>query len=155
MQSRSRHVALLPVLVICASGIAIGCASGRINHFSLAADGAPSAELILLRRSGELAGACCALTLELNGAKLVKLRTGTYAEFPLAPGAYQLYFGGFEAVPSATLNDLELAAGTRTYVMFGAGRWFNNVIGASWEFNVMPEEHARELMQSYKRVGGE
>ena len=154
MQSRSRLVALLSILVIFASGIAFGCASGRFNHFSLAADGAPSAELVLLRRS-ELAGAAFALTLQLNNAKLVKLRTGTYAEFHLTPGTYQLHFGRFEALPSATLNDLELAAGTRTYVMFGAGRWFNYVFGPTLGFNVIPEEHARELMQSYKRVGGE
>ncbi len=158
MQSKSRCVALLPILVISASGFAFGCASGRFNHFSLVTDGAPSAELVLLRRS-ELVLAAFALTLELNRAKLVKLRTGTYAEFRLAPGTYQLHFGGFEAVPPATLNDLELAAGTRTYVMFGqhdlAREGSVLFWGPTLEFNVMTEEHAREFMRSYKRVGAE
>ena len=154
MQSKSRCVALLPILVISASGFAFGCASGRFNHFSLVTDGAPSAELVLLRRS-ELVLAAFALTLELNRAKLVKLRTGTYAEFRLAPGAYQLRFWDPKADRSVNVNDLELAAGTRTYVMFGAGRWFNYVFGPNWGFTVMPEERARELMRSYKRVGAE
>ena len=166
MKSKSRWLLLLPILSLSASSIVIGCASGRFNHPSLAARQAPSAELILLRRS-ELAGGAFAFTVELNGEKLAKLRTGTYAEFRLVPGAYQLHFDGFQAIPPATFDNLKLAAGTRTYVMFGqydiawgahasfstAGPSSSGITATPlMGFNVMPDEPALELMRSYKQV---
>lgn len=169
MPEKCQHVSLLSVVLIAASSGAISCASGRFDHPSLVAGETPSAELVVLRRS-ELAAGAFALTLELDGEKLVKLRTGRYAEFRLAPGTYQLHFDGFQAIPPATLDGLQLAAGTRTFVMFGQGEivWGGSV-GVSTSgpptagvtatpimgLQVMPEERARSLMRSYEPVGEE
>ena len=164
-----RPVFVFFLLLIAASGATIACASGRFDHPALVAGQAPSAELVILRKN-ELAGGAYALTIELNGYKLVKLRTGRYAEFQVAPGRYELYFAGFQAVPSAILSDLSLAPGSRTYVILGQRdiAWGTSVnvnvsapggssVGVTaipiMGFHVLPEEQAWKLIESYQLVG--
>ena len=112
----------LPVLLVVLIGLWLGagCASGVYRHPLLVSGDEPSAELVVLRKD-EMWGAAVALLVRLDGEKLVKLRTGRYAEFRIQPDVYRLSMdpGNFSVVPAAVLDPLRLELRTRTYVLLG------------------------------------
>ncbi len=159
---------------------ALACASGRFQHPALVeatAGEESSAELVLIRMS-ELAGGAFAMTLRLEGEKLAKLRTGRYVDFRLQPGTYTLSMDPFQNIGGTELHGLELAPGTKTYVLLGSSDivWGYGVsVSISGGVNVptssassasvsalpvfglqiIGEETAKQLMSEYEAVGAD
>jgi hypothetical protein len=128
-------------------------------------------------RKNEVWGSAVALLVRLEGEKLVKLRTGRYAEFRIQPDVYRLSMdkpGNPIQVDAAVFDPLRLEAQTRTYVLlskygesWGYGANFcvmgscpgGSSSGASMSvtfgFQFIPEEEAYALMGEYTRVGYE
>ncbi len=161
--------ALFLTLLACG---ALACASGRFQHPALVEATAPeesSAELVLIRMS-ELAGGAFAMTLRLEGEKLAKLRTGRYVDFRLQPGTYTLSMDPFQNIGGTELHGLELAPGTKTYVLLGSSdiAWGYSVsvstsappsAGVSalpiFGLQIIGEETAKQLMSEYEAVGAD
>lgn len=170
ISSRRCSHPLISSLLIALSGIAVSCASGTFEHPSLVWGEVPSAELVLVRESGLAMGAF-ALTVRLDGEKLVKLRSGRYAELRLVPGTYQLTLDDPQnllAVTIAQLDGVELAPGTRSYILLGkeSTAWSYGVSASTtgqssvsiapmpvMGLHPIPEEAARDLMRQYQAVG--
>ena len=153
-----------------------GCASGVYRHPLLVSGDESSAELVVLRKS-EVWGGVLALLVRLDGEKLVKLRTGRYAEFRIQPDVYRLSMddpGNLLQVDAAVLDPLRLEAKTRTYVLLRkhSVSWGYSasacVVGTcpqvphtavsgsvTFGFQLIPEEEAHALIGDYKRVGYE
>jgi hypothetical protein len=112
------------VLLIILMGLCLGvggCASRIYAHSALASGDSPSAELVVLREREFSLGAL-ALLVSLDEEKLARLRTGHFAEFRVQPGNYQLAIGDLGIpgrVKRVVFDPIQLAAGTRTYVIFG------------------------------------
>ena len=150
--------------------IPTGCASRRFDHPALAPGEETAASLVVIRRS-EFAYSGGALTLRLDGEKLLKLRTGSYAEFQVRPGGYRMTLDDPQYINrrDAAVLDLELEAGSQTYVLLGQAdiAWSVSVSAASsgnvslgggatpiMGLTQIHEEPARQLMGQYELFGG-
>ena len=153
-----------------------GCASGVYRHPGLVSGDESSAELVVLRKS-EMWGGAIALLVRLDGEKLVKLRTGRYAEFRIKPDVYRLSMddpGNLLQVDAAAIDPLQLEAKTRTYVLLSKhGVSWGYSVGAcvvgtcpqaqapavsgsvTFGFQFITEEEAQALMGEYERVENE
>jgi sugar lactone lactonase YvrE len=169
MWLRGRRRRLL-ALAVAVSAIAVGCMSGTYQHPSLASGDGPASELVIIRESGLALGAL-ALTVRANGEKLVKLRSGRYAELRMAPGTYRLTLDdpqNLAAVTIAQIDGVELAPGARSYILLGKrGTAWGGGVSASTSgyssvsvsptpvmgFQPIPEEVAQDLMRQYEAVG--
>jgi hypothetical protein len=81
---------LRPLALIAAFALlSVGCASKKHAHDALARDGEGSAELIIIRVKHLMAGAV-PVVLEMDGEKLVSLRTGRYARLRVEPGTHSI-----------------------------------------------------------------
>ena len=165
MPERCRSALFLSLLAC----VALACASGRFQHPALVEATAPegsSAELVLIRMS-ELAGGAFAMTLRLEGEKLAKPRTGRYVDFRLQPGTYALSMDPFQNIGGTELHGLELAPGTKTYVLLGSSdiAWGYSVsvstsgppsTGVSalpiFGLHIIGEETAKQLMIQPKKL---
>jgi len=112
------------VLLIILMGLCLGaggCASRIYAHSALVSGDSPSAELVVLRER-EFSLGTLALLVSLDEEKLARLRIGRFAEFRIQPGNYQLAIGNLGIpgrVKRVVFDPIQLAAGTRTYVIFG------------------------------------
>jgi hypothetical protein len=123
-------------------------------------------------------GAAIALLVRLDGEKLVKLRTGRYAEFRVRPGVYRLSMddpSNLLRVDAAVLEQLQLEAQTRTYLLLSkhSASWGvsysaqvcvtgncgtqapQTAVSGSVTFGFHPisEDEAHALMRESKRIG--
>jgi hypothetical protein len=151
-----------------------GCTSRVYGNPALVSGTVPSAELVVLRKK-EFAASANALLVKLDGEKLVRLRTGRYAEFRIQPGVYQLTMANPGRLPFAPFDPLRLDAGTRTYVILGkqSESWGYSThaeyclagscpqtsqpstsisVNFVFGFDLIPEKDAHALMDKYKRV---
>lgn len=162
---------LLAFLLLTLAGV--GCASGRFDHPALTSERGEGAAQLVIIRTKELAMGAFALTVRVNGDKLVALRTGRYATLWLKPGTYNLTLdkpNDFMGTVIARLDGLELAPASRTYIQLGAQAisWSGSVgasstgavssgVGAMPEmgFHRIGESTARRLMSEYEAVGAE
>jgi hypothetical protein len=156
-----------------------GCASGVYGHPALVPGDVPSAELVILRKS-ELALGAFALLIRLDGEKLVKLRTGRYAEFRVRPGVYRLSMDdpqNLARVDVAALDQLHLGLEARTYILLSKHHISWGISGSAqfcepepcaqanqptrvsgrpiMGFQRISVEEARAMMSEYKRVKSE
>ncbi len=177
MGTRRRLVSLRILLVLMIGHwLGAGCASGVYRHPLLVSGDESSAELVILRKS-ELAASASALLVRLDGEKLVKLRTGRYAEFRVRPGVYGLSMDdptNLLRVDAAVLDQLRLEAQTRTYVLLSkhSESWGYSAgfcapdpcpqarqpavsVSFTFGFQLIPEEEAHALMSESKRVGSD
>ena len=155
-----------PLVVIIASVLTLGCASTVYNHPARTTGGTPTAELTVIRKSA-FGGGLAPQTVSLDGEKLVRLWTGSYAVMWVAPNTYSL---AVEYTSIDATVEVELRAGERTYILLepelgwavSGGVSVSNT-GTTTSSSVLPlaipvlhpipEEHARELMGKYDLVG--
>ena len=152
-----------------------GCASKVYDHPALVTSGSPAAELTVIRKK-EFGGGAVPLTVDLDGAELVRLWVGSYAVMPLVPSRYSLTFYNPKTGVTAEVP-LQLAAGESTYILFEiekvgvsasggvsvSGTSSGTSVASSSGvvpvgfFGLRPiaEEEARELMTQYDRVGAD
>ncbi len=159
-------------VVIIASTLTPGCASKVYNHPALTTSRTPTAELTVIREKA-LLGAAVPYTVDLDGEKLVRLWTGSYAVMQLAPNSYTLtIYDGSTGVTTEAL--VELNAGDQTYILLevelvgwsaSGGVSVSNAgtttsptsVGPVGKFGLhaIPEQQARELMSNYDLVGSD
>ena len=143
-----------------------GCASKVYNHPALATGETPAAELTVIRKRA-FGGGLVPQTVSLDGEKLVRLWTGSYAVIWVAPNTYSL---AVENTSIEATAEVELRAGERTYILLepklgwavSGGVSVSNT-GTTTSSSALPlaipvlhpipEEHARELMGKYDLVG--
>ena len=163
------------LVVIFALVLTPGCASKVYDHPAFATSETATAELTVIRKR-EFGGSAVPWTVNLDGEKLVRLWTGSYAVMHVAPDSYSLTF--YDAKSEATSEvSLELEAGEQTYILLEVERVAWAVSGGvsvgitssgtsvTSSSDVAPvgiiglhaiwEEEARELMSNYDLVGSD
>ena len=150
-----------------------GCASKVYDHPALATSETQTAELTVIRKKA-FGGSAVPFTVNLDGEKLVRLWTGSYAVMQMEPSSYSLTYYNQQTGATAEVS-VELEAGEQTYILLALDRigWFvsggASVSSTSSGTSVTPssgvapvgifglhpisEDQARELMTNYDRVG--
>jgi hypothetical protein len=150
-----------------------GCASKVYDHPALATNETPTAELTVIRKKA-FGGAAVPFTVNLDGEKLVRLWTGSYAVMQMEPNSYSLTYYNQQTGATAEVS-VELEAGEQTYILLVLDRigWFasggvsvssssngtsvtpSSAVAPVGIFGLHPisENQARELMSNYDRVG--
>ncbi len=152
-----------------------GCASKIYDHPALATSETPTAELTVIRKKA-FGGGAVPFTVNLDGEKLVRLWTGSYAVMQMEPNSYSLTYYNQQTGATAEVS-VELEAGEQTYVLLELDRvgWSasagvsvgttssgTSVTSSSgvapvgiFGLHTIPENQARELMSNYDLVGSD
>jgi hypothetical protein len=165
-----RHLVVIFALVLTP-----GCASKVYDHPAFATSETATAELTVIRKK-EFGGSAVPWTVNLDGEKLVRLWTGSYAVMHVAPDSYSLTF--YDAKNGTTSEvSVELEIGEQTYILLEVERvvWAvssgasvgitssgTSVTSSSGVapvgiigLHAISEVEARELMSNYNLVGSE
>ena len=161
------------LVVIFALVLTPGCASKVYDHPAFATSETATAELTVIRKK-EFGGSAVPWTVNLDGEKLVRLWTGSYAVMHLAPDSYSLTFYDPKNDTTSEVS-VELETGEQTYILLEVVRvgWVagggvslgitsggTSVTSSSGVapvgtigLHAISEEEARELMSNYDLVG--